>query len=566
MSLLMACTGSIGESGGARGPDGRGPDSRGPDGSDPMDPTGPGARGRPPSGGMGDGVNPVTLDQATLFTCTDDQTLTPQRIWRVSGPQFTRMQAAVQTTSRDLIDPFGGSFSGKTFANYAEPFSVAEPELGVVRRAGRVAAIKALNDNKMPGCARSAYRDAIAGDTTDPLVAVDAGCRESMARWVFLRAARRPLTDEEAVEFAERFASFLETLGTEQGLIVSITSLFGHPEALFRSEIGEPVGDGRNRLTANELGVAASLTLTNRAPLATRMLDIVEDGSILDPEVYRNALSGLMDQDSYSDVMVSFLDEYFQFSVGREILKPHRMGYAFRDRPVRAFLHSIIEDDTDFVRQLLTSTRMFDNDGEPLADDPTRPGILNRQAWLVSFSDNEDNDPIHRGYFIREQLLCQSIPEIPIGVVPQLPEGEDMTLRERLSEHTSNRSCRSCHDRMDPLGLTFEGFDHYGLPRDEEAGRPVDTSGHIYSTGTSLDGPLADSRELVERLGGAEDVERCFVRHLFRFVNGRDETYGDSCTLNAAHEAYQSSGGSLRATLTSLMTSDTFLYRSTEAP
>jgi len=42
---------------------------------------------------------------------------------------------------------------------------------------------------------------------------------------------------------------------------------------------------------------------------------------------------------------------------------------------------------------------------------------------------------------------------------------------------------------------------------------------------------------------------------------GRNETIRDAPTLKAAHKAYQDNGGSMKALIISLLTSDSFLYR-----
>jgi hypothetical protein len=47
---------------------------------------------------------------------------------------------------------------------------------------------------------------------------------------------------------------------------------------------------------------------------------------------------------------------------------------------------------------------------------------------------------------------------------------------------------------------------------------------------------------------------------------GRNETLHDAPVLQAAHRAYKTSGGSMKALLTSLLTSDAFLYRTRSEP
>jgi len=51
------------------------------------------------------------------------------------------------------------------------------------------------------------------------------------------------------------------------------------------------------------------------------------------------------------------------------------------------------------------------------------------------------------------------------------------------------------------------------------------------------------------------------VRHVFRYFLGRNETLADGPTLVAAHKAYRDSKGSFKALLVSLLSSESFLYR-----
>ena len=48
---------------------------------------------------------------------------------------------------------------------------------------------------------------------------------------------------------------------------------------------------------------------------------------------------------------------------------------------------------------------------------------------------------------------------------------------------------------------------------------------------------------------------------LFRYLLRRNEMLADGPTLVAAHKAYRDSGGSLKALLVSLLSSESFLYR-----
>ncbi len=195
-----------------------------------------------------------------------------------------------------------------------------------------------------------------------------------------------------------------------------------------------------------------------------------------------------------------------------------------------------------------------------------RLGLLTHPSWLVSHSDAMDNHAILRGRWIRERLLGGGIPDVPITVDAMLPDEPQQTLRERMRV-TREDYCWTCHKKMDPLGLPFEMYNHAGLFRTTELGKPVDTTGAIIDSGDpALDGQVANALELIQKLAESERAEQVFVRHAFRFWMGRNETLNDAPVLQAAHRAYRDGGGSMRALLTSLLTSDAFLYRTRHEP
>jgi hypothetical protein len=190
-----------------------------------------------------------------------------------------------------------------------------------------------------------------------------------------------------------------------------------------------------------------------------------------------------------------------------------------------------------------------------------RRGILTHPSWLVSHSDAMDNHAILRGRWIRERLLGDAVPDVPITVDAMLPDEPKETLRHRMRV-TQQEYCWKCHQKMDPLGLPFEMYNQLGLYRTKELEQEVDTSGEIIDSGDpELDGPVTNALEMIDRLAASDRVKQVFVRHVFRFWMGRNETINDAPVLQAAWLAYRDSDGSMKALLTSLLTSDAFLYR-----
>ncbi|VTU00016.1 signal peptide protein : Uncharacterized protein OS=Pirellula staleyi (strain ATCC 27377 / DSM 6068 / ICPB 4128) GN=Psta_3062 PE=4 SV=1: PSD5: PSD4: PSCyt3 [Gemmataceae bacterium] len=214
---------------------------------------------------------------------------------------------------------------------------------------------------------------------------------------------------------------------------------------------------------------------------------------------------------------------------------------------------------------------------------PNRKGILTHPAWLIAFSANSATDPIRRGRWIREKLLAGVVPDVPITVDAKVPDDPHRSLRERVHAVTRSAACAKCHTRMNGLGYPLEQFDDFGRFRTQEllehpdnlvrAGngkttfdvyktKPIDPTGFLSGTDDpNLDGEVKDASDLIDRLAKSDRVRQSIIRHAFRFFLGRNELPSDSRTLIDADRAYLASGGSFKAVVQSLLTSDSFIYR-----
>lgn len=232
-----------------------------------------------------------------------------------------------------------------------------------------------------------------------------------------------------------------------------------------------------------------------------------------------------------------------------------------------------------------------------------RAGILTHPAWLVAHSFNAENDPVHRGIWVYEKLLAGYLADVPPDVDAQIPEDHTKTLRQRM-ELLRADECWKCHRKINPLGEAFEIYNHYGrwidadyfdeegklftrlrtdyeyehngnqrtgfrmVNHDElvEAGKlhrqPVNARGSFDELGIpGLTGEFADATEMNRILAKSPRVRQSIIRHLFRYFMGRNEMLSDSKTLIDADNAYVESGGSFKAVVVSLLSSDSFLYR-----
>ncbi len=248
-------------------------------------------------------------------------------------------------------------------------------------------------------------------------------------------------------------------------------------------------------------------------------------------------------------------EQYSWMDTKDENVLLHRMQALFGKYPM---VYDLRDDEQDFLLP------------QPYRR-PHRAGILTHPAWLIAHSLNDSTDPIRRGKWVREHLLGGVIPDIPITVDASIPEDHNKTLRERLQK-TEKAECWRCHRKMNPLGYAFEIYDDFGRYRTEESldkgeTKPVDARSELADTGEQeLDGEFKDALELIARLAESGKVRQCMIRHVFRYFMGRNELLSDSKTLISADRAYLESGGSFKALLISLLSSDSFLYRKTLEP
>src|SRR5262245_51166364 len=198
-----------------------------------------------------------------------------------------------------------------------------------------------------------------------------------------------------------------------------------------------------------------------------------------------------------------------------------------------------------------------------------RAGILTQAGFLAVQAHPDQTSPVLRGKFVRTKLMCQVVPPPPMDVDITVPAvSEAPTARERFAAHESaGTSCKSCHQLMDPIGLTFESFDSIGQYRTTENGATIDLSGMmIGSRNGELDGSFTGVRELATRLAGSDQVRDCVATQWFRYAAGRSEEVPDGCSLTTLQDAFGASGGDLTELVVAMTQTDAFWYRAPISP
>jgi hypothetical protein len=193
-------------------------------------------------------------------------------------------------------------------------------------------------------------------------------------------------------------------------------------------------------------------------------------------------------------------------------------------------------------------------------DTAKRTGVLTHASILAQTTPGSRSNPVVRGKFVYEGLLCGTIPNPPVGLVVTEPEADpNRTTRERFSAHQDDPACSGCHARLDPIGFGFEHFDGVGLWRDIENDKPIDDSGNVPDT--DIAGPFNGVVELAQKLSTSGSARDCFAAEWVNFAYGRQATAADSCTTAALEQAFAGANGNVQQLLLALTQTDAFLYR-----
>ena len=191
---------------------------------------------------------------------------------------------------------------------------------------------------------------------------------------------------------------------------------------------------------------------------------------------------------------------------------------------------------------------------------PERGGFLTQGTFLVSSSNPSRTSPVKRGLFVLENILGTPPPPAPPNVsdLPPRAKKNSPTLRELMVIHRENPDCRSCHARMDPIGLAFENYNAIGQYRATDRGKEIDTSGHLVS-GENFQS-LAELKTILTK-AHQKNFHRCLVEKLLIYALGRGLTFRDAPAVDEIVRRMEKKNGSLREAIIGVTESVPFQRR-----
>jgi hypothetical protein len=323
---------------------------------------------------------------------------------------------------------------------------------------------------------------------------------------------------------ASRLAFFLWSSGPDADLLAAAGKSALHTPAAIAEQVRRMLGDPRAARTREDY-YTSWLKLDG---LATVTRDATEFNPGLAAALTRSAMEGIHDL----------------YRSGAKVEALLGSSTLFVD-PVLAKLYGLAAPTTSGSLQ-------------PVAASPDqRRGIITHPALLTRLASADSSDPIKRGVFITEALLCQTLPD-PAANIPDLPAPRPgLSMRQRLEQHRAAPACAACHQLFDPVGLALENYDSIGRYRQTDQGVPVDSSADVHQ-GTDLDGKYGNGLELLARLPASATVRDCMVQHWMEYALRRDLTAGDRCAVADINRQFRARGD-LAELLASIAGSDPFL-------
>lgn len=200
-----------------------------------------------------------------------------------------------------------------------------------------------------------------------------------------------------------------------------------------------------------------------------------------------------------------------------------------------------------------------------LPKDSPRGGVLTQGSVLVVTSNPTRTSPVKRGLFILDNFLGTPTPPPP-GDIPAFEEADkafkdrDPTTREILQIHRDNALCRSCHARLDPLGLGFENFNALGMWRDTERKQPVDAAGKLV-TGETFTG-VKELKQILKTTRHT-DFYHCLTEKLMTYALGRGLEYYDVEAVDQVVARLEKEDGKFSALIAGVIDSAPFQRKRT---
>ena len=368
-------------------------------------------------------------------------------------------------------------------------------------------------------------------------------------------AYRRPLTAADVDELMPFYTQGAAKGGFEAGIRNAVQAMLTSLHFVFRVEEtpARVAPGGIYKISQTDLASRLSFFIWGTIP-DRELIDVARRGELELPLVFDKQVRRMLADPKSEALATRFASQYLRLQDLSKI-EPDALDYPYFDETlahamrretellfdhlVRADrpLSEMLTADYTFVNERLARHYGFTGVSGPEFQrvsypDDRRRGVLGHASILTLTSHGNRTSPVLRGKWVLEVLLGSPPPPPPPNV-PDLEEtgsakdGRLLSVAEQLAMHRKNPACSSCHNVIDPIGLSLDAFDVTGSWRFKDRGVPVVTSGELYD-GTPLKG-VADLRAAL--LSRQDVVITHFTSMLMSYALARRIEYYDMPTV-----------------------------------
>jgi mono/diheme cytochrome c family protein len=431
----------------------------------------------------------------------------------------------IKPVEHTLADTQIGLGYGVTTVPHLRNFSITGPF-----------AVRGVSDNAV----RSAVitcRPATAADETP--------CARQILGRVAAAAYRRPVSATDINELMPFYAQGAKAGGFDGGMRTALQALMSSLHFIFRLEEAPATVARGGVYRVNDVDLASRLSFFLWGTIPDQeLIDLAAKRQLSKPAVFDSQVRRMVADPRSEALATRFASQWMRLQDLHKV-EPDALDYPYYDetladamtRETEVFFDHLVRADRP-VTELLTADYTFVNERlarhygisgvtgpafrRVLYPDATRRGVLGHGSILTLTSHGNRTSPVLRGKWVLEVLLGSPPPPPPPNVpdleaTGEAKNGRLLSVSEQLAAHRANPACSSCHNVIDPIGLSLDNFDVDGSWRIKDRGVAVETSSVMYD-GTRLSG-IGDLRAAL--LKRADVLTTHFTESLMAYALGR---------------------------------------------
>ncbi len=376
----------------------------------------------------------------------------------------------------------------------------------------------------------------------------DTTCLKQQAGAFLSRAFRGTASAARIATFVDAYFSGISAVGFEEATADLVDTALTSPTFVFRDEVSS---DQTGTLLPAQRLQALTYVLADAAPDALALSSASPVPLVETPAATATTVDQVLATPQARKKLAGFFNAWLEIREPQEFTISPTVFPEFTAaltssmlQETERFLSFQLAKPTPKLKDISQSTQSIVSDGlkaiygsaqqtgeTPVnLDTAQRLGIFTQPAMIASHSGPTTTRLVKRGVFFTRKMMCIELQPPPQGTDTTVPDTKGLTERGRIETVTSIPKCQGCHNSINPFGFMQENYDAIGRWRTTDEGLPIDAK---ISIDFLEDGAVTTSTpvEALKALTNSARFKQCFVRQLFRYYQGREETPADAPLL-----------------------------------